>query len=45
MLAWLLAHGIRPILGGSKVEQLDAAMDAALFALTPEEVDAMDAPA
>ena len=45
VLAWLLAHGIRPILGGSKPEQLDAAMDAALLALTPEEVDAMDAPA
>lgn len=45
VLAWLLAHGIRPILGGSRIDQLDTAMDAALLTLTPEEVEAMDAPA
>lgn len=45
VLAWLLAHGIRPILGGSKIHQLDTAMDAALVVLTRDEVEAMDAPA
>ncbi|MDQ0642080.1 aldo/keto reductase [Microbacterium murale] len=45
VLAWLLAHGIRPILGGSRLDQLETAMDAALLTLAPEEVEAMDAPA
>ncbi|WP_200881019.1 aldo/keto reductase [Microbacterium profundi] len=45
VLAWLLAHGIRPILGGSKLHQLETAMDAAALTLAPEEVAAMDAPA
>ncbi|WP_217181365.1 aldo/keto reductase [Streptomyces sp. AC495_CC817] len=45
VLAWQLAHGIRPILGSSKVEQLDAAMDAASLALDPDELARLDAPA
>lgn len=45
VLAWLVAHGIRPILGGSRLHQLESAMDGALLELTGEEVEAMDAPA
>lgn len=44
VLAWLLAHGIRPILGGSTVAQLDLAMDAALVTLTADEIRALDEP-
>ncbi|MBW8763666.1 MAG: aldo/keto reductase [Microbacterium sp.] len=44
VLAWQLAHGIRPILGGSKLDQLDAAMDAAAIALTEEELVKLDGP-
>lgn len=44
VLAWMLAHGIRPILGGSKLAQLDLAMDAAGIDLTAEEVAELDAP-
>ena len=44
VLAWQLAHGIRPILGGSRVEQLDLAMDAVAIDLEPEEVALLDEP-
>lgn len=42
VLAWLLAHGIRPILGGSKIGQVDTALDAADLALTSDEIAALD---
>ncbi|WP_309104837.1 aldo/keto reductase [Microbacterium sp.] len=45
VLAWQLAHGIRPILGGSKLHQLDAALDAASIELTAEELARLDKPA
>jgi diketogulonate reductase-like aldo/keto reductase len=37
VLAWLVAHGIRPILGGSKLYQLQAALDGASLHLTAEQ--------
>lgn len=42
VLAWLLARGIRPILGGSKIDQLDVAMDAASISLSVEEIALLD---
>lgn len=45
VLAWLLAQGIRPILGGSKITQLDLALDAVHIELSAEERDELDAPA
>ncbi|QNA93026.1 MULTISPECIES: aldo/keto reductase [unclassified Microbacterium] len=45
VLAWLLAQGIRPILGGSTLAQLDLALDTANIELTAEERDELDAPA
>ena len=44
VLAWLLAQGIRPILGGSRIEQLDAAMDAMTVSLSAEELQRLDEP-
>ena len=44
VLAWQLARGIRPIVGGSRVEQLDVAMDAASISLTTQEFDRLDTP-
>lgn len=43
VLAWLLARGIRPMLGGSKVGQLDSALDGIALALTAEQVERLDA--
>lgn len=43
VLAWLVSHGIRPILGGSRIEQLDLAMDAVSTPLTGEQRAALDA--
>lgn len=37
VLAWLLANGVTPILGGSKLEQLDAALDGVALDL-PDDV-------
>lgn len=37
VLAWLLDQGIRPILGGSRPEQLEAAMTGILLELSPEQ--------
>jgi aryl-alcohol dehydrogenase-like predicted oxidoreductase len=43
VLAWLAARGIRPMLGGSKVDQLDAAVEALSLELPAELVTRMDA--
>ncbi|WP_407360344.1 aldo/keto reductase [Microbacterium sp. LBN7] len=43
VLAWQLARGIRPILGGSRLSQLDTAMDAASVILTEDERSRLDA--
>ena len=42
VLAWLTSHGIRPILGGSKLSQLDAALDAVARPLSPEHLARLD---
>jgi aryl-alcohol dehydrogenase-like predicted oxidoreductase len=42
VLAWLVAHGIRPILGGSKPYQLEAALDGAALALSAEQLAHLD---
>jgi len=44
VLAWLLAHGIRPILGGSKLHQLDSALEGVRLELPAELVARLDAP-
>jgi aryl-alcohol dehydrogenase-like predicted oxidoreductase len=44
VFAWLLRHGIRPMLGCSTVEQLDLAMDAATLELPDDLLDHLDAP-
>jgi aryl-alcohol dehydrogenase-like predicted oxidoreductase len=38
VLAWLLSSGIRPIVGASRLEQLDEALGAAEVQLTPEQL-------
>ena len=43
MLAWLIARGIRPMLGGSKVGQLDSALDGVALELTAEQLERLDA--
>lgn len=43
VLSWLVAHGIRPMLGGSKPEQLDLALDGAALALPAEWLERLDA--
>ncbi|MFC0673864.1 aldo/keto reductase [Brachybacterium hainanense] len=45
VLAWLVAQGIRPILGGSTVPQLDAALDGAGLELSAEHLAKLDAAA
>ena len=45
VLAWHVAHGVRPMLGGSKVDQLDAAMDAVRLTLTGDQLARLDAAA
>jgi aryl-alcohol dehydrogenase-like predicted oxidoreductase len=42
VLAWLAARGIRPMLGGSKVHQLDAAVDALSLELPAELLELMN---
>jgi aryl-alcohol dehydrogenase-like predicted oxidoreductase len=42
VLAWLVAHGIRPILGGSKLYQLEAAFDGAALQLSAEQLTHLD---
>lgn len=44
VFAWLLRHGIRPMLGCSTLEQLDLAMDAASLELPDDLLDSLDAP-
>jgi len=43
VLAWLLSRDIRPMLGGSKLEQLDSAFDGIDLKLTPEQLQRLDA--
>jgi len=43
VLAWLLAHGIRPMLGGSRPDQLDSALAAVRLELPDELRARMDA--
>ena len=45
VLAWLLARGVRPIIGASSVAQLDEAIDAAAITLTDDQRARLDAPA
>ena len=42
VLAWHVARGVRPMLGGSKLEQLDAAMDAVRLPLSGEQLARLD---
>jgi aryl-alcohol dehydrogenase-like predicted oxidoreductase len=43
VLAWLLSRGIRPMLGGSKLDQLDSALDGAGLKLTAEQLQHLNA--
>jgi aryl-alcohol dehydrogenase-like predicted oxidoreductase len=43
VLAWLVSRGIRPMLGGSKLHQLDSALDAVTLQLGPEHLERLDA--
>ena len=43
VLSWLVASGIRPMLGGSKLDQLDLALEAAAFTLPQEWLERLDA--
>ena len=45
VLAWHVARGVRPMLGGSKLDQLEAAMDAVRLPLSAEQLARLDAPA
>ncbi|KQZ82331.1 oxidoreductase [Microbacterium sp. Root166] len=44
VLAWHVARGVRPMLGGSKLDQLEAAMDAVRLPLSAEQLARLDAP-
>ncbi len=39
VLAWLVANGVTPILGGSKVDQLDAALTGVRLELAPDQLE------
>jgi aryl-alcohol dehydrogenase-like predicted oxidoreductase len=43
VLAWLAGQGVRPMLGGSRVDQLDSAMDGVALDLTPAQRERLDA--
>jgi aryl-alcohol dehydrogenase-like predicted oxidoreductase len=43
VLAWLLSRGIRPMLGGSKLDQLDSALDGVQLELPAELLQRLDA--
>ncbi|MEV0901898.1 aldo/keto reductase [Actinoplanes sp. NPDC049802] len=43
VLAWLLSRGIRPMLGGSKIDQLDSAFDGVALKLDDDQVHRLDA--
>ncbi|AKU15666.1 aldo/keto reductase [Luteipulveratus mongoliensis] len=45
VLAWLLARGVRPIIGASSVAQLDEAIEAASLTLTGDQRRRLDEPA
>lgn len=42
VFAWLLAHGVRPMIGGSRLEHLDTAFDAVALALSAEQLAVLD---
>ncbi|MGR0219525.1 aldo/keto reductase [Agromyces sp. ZXT2-6] len=42
VLAWLIRHGIRPLLGGSRLDQLDLALEAASLPLTDAQLVLLD---
>ncbi|WP_456285755.1 aldo/keto reductase [Microbacterium sp. JZ70] len=42
VLAWLVSRGIRPILGGSRLHQLDAALDGVALELTAAQLERLD---
>ncbi|GAA3342023.1 aldo/keto reductase [Amorphoplanes nipponensis] len=44
VLAWLLGRGIRPMLGGSKLAQLDSALEGVALKLSEDQVQRLDAP-
>lgn len=43
VLAWLLTRGITPMLGGSKLNQLDSALDGVSLKLTADQIEQLDA--
>ncbi|GAB4066112.1 aldo/keto reductase [Angustibacter speluncae] len=43
VLAWLVTHGVTPMLGGSKVHQLDEALDGVALELSDEHRELLDA--
>ena len=43
VLAWLLSRGIQPMLGGSKLDQLDSALDGVGLKLTTEQLQRLNA--
>jgi aryl-alcohol dehydrogenase-like predicted oxidoreductase len=43
VLAWLLSQDIRPMLGGSRVGQLDEALDGVALKLPAEHLERLDA--
>nr|WP_296071094.1 aldo/keto reductase [uncultured Actinoplanes sp.] len=43
VLAWLVSRGIRPMLGGSKLHQLDSALDAVALKLSEDQLRRLDA--
>ena len=43
VLAWLLSRDIRPMLGGSKLDQLDSAFDGVALKVTTEQLQRLDA--
>lgn len=42
VLAWLVRHGVRPILGGSKLYQLEQAMDGVALELSDDQLMRLD---
>lgn len=44
VLAWLVSRGIRPMLGASKLHQLDAALDGVALELSTDQLLRLDAP-
>ncbi|HET6301550.1 aldo/keto reductase [Microbacterium sp.] len=44
VLAWQVARGIRPMLGGSRLEQLDIALDGVRLELSPEQLERLSSP-